>query len=274
MSVRMFEGTELAHLYKCYRPTLPADVLTTLTDYVCAKTGSKPNLVVDVGCGSGQGTELLASISNKVLGIDVSPSQIEEAMLAKHPNNITYMVGPAETLPVEDGSVSLLTAFTSAHWFDLPAFMREVKRVLQPHGCLVIYSPMIPLNVEYGVFTEKLTQIMWKVFEDLRPYENHKMNHLREDYTAMCEAIPFVDKKRLECERVFAQVKLPEFMGLIGSFAEYHVLKAEEPLAAQAFMEDVEKRVKETLGDAAASAEMKIVVKTVLLLACNDSPSS
>ncbi|XP_061435377.1 putative methyltransferase DDB_G0268948 [Lethenteron reissneri] len=274
MSVRVFEGTELARLYKRYRPTLPADVLTTLTDYVCAKTGTKPTLVVDVGCGSGQATELLASISTKVLGIDVSPSQIEEAMLAKHPDNITYMVGPAETLPVDDGSVSLLTAFVSAHWFDLPAFMHEVQRVLQPRGCLVIYSYMYPFDIECGVFSEKLTQILWKVIEDLRPYESHKMNHVREDYTAMYEAIPFADKKRLESVRLIALVKLPEFMGLIGSFAEYQALKAEDPLAAQALMEDTEKRVQETLGDAAASAEMKIMVKTVLLLSCNNSQSS
>ncbi|CAN0417397.1 unnamed protein product [Lampetra planeri] len=274
MYVRMFEGTEHACLYKRYRPTLSADVLKTLTDYVWEKTGTKPTLVVDVGCGSGQATELLASISTKVLGIDVSPSQIEEAMLAKHPDNITYMVGPAETLPVDDGSVSLLTAFVSAHWFDLPAFMHEVQRVLQPRGCLVIYSYMYPFDIECGVFSEKLTQILWKVIEDLRPYESHKMNHVREDYTAMYEAIPFADKKRLESVRLIALVKLPEFMGLIGSFAEYQALKAEDPLAAQALMEDTEKRVQETLGDAAASAEMKIMVKTVLLLTCNNSQSS
>ncbi|XP_061435337.1 putative methyltransferase DDB_G0268948 isoform X2 [Lethenteron reissneri] len=237
-------------------------------------TGTKPTLTVDVGCGSGQGTELLDSLSTKVLGIDVSPSQIEEAMRAKHPDNITYKVGPAETLPVEDGSVSLLTAFVSAHWFDLPAFMHEVERVLQPRGCLVIYSYMYPVDIECGVFSEKLTQILWKVTEDIRPYESHKMNHVREDYTAMYEAIPFADKKRLESIRIIGLVKLPELMGFIGSFAEYQALKAEDPLAAQALMEDTEKRVKETLGDAAGTAEMKIVVKTVLLLACNNSQSS
>ncbi|XP_061435336.1 putative methyltransferase DDB_G0268948 isoform X1 [Lethenteron reissneri] len=274
MSVRMFEGTEHACLYKRYRPTLSADVLKTLTDYVWEKTGTKPTLTVDVGCGSGQGTELLDSLSTKVLGIDVSPSQIEEAMRAKHPDNITYKVGPAETLPVEDGSVSLLTAFVSAHWFDLPAFMHEVERVLQPRGCLVIYSYMYPVDIECGVFSEKLTQILWKVTEDIRPYESHKMNHVREDYTAMYEAIPFADKKRLESIRIIGLVKLPELMGFIGSFAEYQALKAEDPLAAQALMEDTEKRVKETLGDAAGTAEMKIVVKTVLLLACNNSQSS
>uniref|UniRef100_S4RNK8 Zgc:162396 n=1 Tax=Petromyzon marinus TaxID=7757 RepID=S4RNK8_PETMA len=199
-------------------------------------------LAVDVGCGSGQGTELLASISTKVLGIDVSPSQIEEAMRAKHLDNITYIVGPAETLPVDDGSVSLLTAFVSAHWFDLPAFMHEVERVLQPRGCLVIYSYMYPFDIECGVFSEKLTQILWKVIEDLRPYESHKMNHVREDYTAMYEAIPFADKKSIFCNDIKSNISLPELMGFIGSFAEYQALKAEDPLTAQALMEETEKR--------------------------------
>ena len=45
-----------------------------------------------------------------------------------------FRVGSAEKLPVEDGSVSLITAFCAAHWFDLPSFYAECDRVLTRGG--------------------------------------------------------------------------------------------------------------------------------------------
>lgn len=39
--------------------------------------------------------------------------------------------------------MDLVTAASALHWFDLPAFYREVRRVLKPHGCLAAWA--IPL---------------------------------------------------------------------------------------------------------------------------------
>lgn len=48
-------------------------------------------LGVDVGCGSGQNTLLLAKYFEKVVGTDVSEAQIEEAKRAAHPVNVSYL---------------------------------------------------------------------------------------------------------------------------------------------------------------------------------------
>lgn len=59
--------------------------------YSCCKQIAKPyNLALDVGCGSGQGTILLASHFIQVVGTDVSPAMLEFAMASDHPPNITY----------------------------------------------------------------------------------------------------------------------------------------------------------------------------------------
>lgn len=45
---------------------------------------------MDVGCGSGQGTVLLAKHFTSVVGTDVSPAQVEVALQNAKEQNITY----------------------------------------------------------------------------------------------------------------------------------------------------------------------------------------
>lgn len=59
--------------------------------YFCCKQLSKPyHLALDVGCGSGQGTILLAPHFIQVVGTDVSPAMLAFAMASDHPPNIIY----------------------------------------------------------------------------------------------------------------------------------------------------------------------------------------
>lgn len=48
-------------------------------------------LVVDVGCGSGQGTRFLAAHFKKVVGTDISEAQIQEARDAPSLPNVSYL---------------------------------------------------------------------------------------------------------------------------------------------------------------------------------------
>lgn len=52
--------------------------------------GGEFELAVDVGCGSGQGTLLLAEHFASVVGTDVSPAQLEQALRHAQKPNITY----------------------------------------------------------------------------------------------------------------------------------------------------------------------------------------
>ncbi|PIO15106.1 hypothetical protein AB205_0152960, partial [Aquarana catesbeiana] len=56
---------------------------------------SKPyGFAVDVGCGTGQNTRILAPYFKKVLGIDISEAQAEEAKKATVSPNVTYRSTP------------------------------------------------------------------------------------------------------------------------------------------------------------------------------------
>ncbi|XP_069119321.1 putative methyltransferase DDB_G0268948 [Argopecten irradians] len=97
------------------------------------------NLAIDVGCGNGQSTFPLAKTWKHVIGVDVSGSQIAEALAVK--SNIDFRVGLAEDLYFQqDESVDLMTAGIFIHWINQPCFWKEATRVLRPGGVLAVYS--------------------------------------------------------------------------------------------------------------------------------------
>ena len=118
--------------YARFRPEYPRELAAFLAS--AAPDGS---LAVDVGCGNGQLTQLLAPYFTQVVGLDPSADQIANAV----PNaRIRYECAPAEQLPVPDASASLVTAAQAAHWFDLPAFYREVRRIAVPGAVVALVS--------------------------------------------------------------------------------------------------------------------------------------
>ena len=106
------------------------------------------------GCGSGQGTFQLLEHFKQCLGIDISRAQVKEAQekasSMEVKENVMFLVGDAAELPVESGTVDLVTAAAAWHWFpDKNKFYSECKRVLKQNGCLAVYSytrPHLPVS--------------------------------------------------------------------------------------------------------------------------------
>ncbi|MEQ2208262.1 hypothetical protein XENOCAPTIV_010460 [Xenoophorus captivus] len=128
------------------------------------KTPSQFKLAVDVGCGPGQGTVLLAPYFTKVVGTDISQAMVERALAKSNPPNISYRICYAvKELPFTSGQVDLVTAMTAAHWFDQPRFLQEANRVLRPGGCLALLSYTMDMNLEYGDVSDTLNDICQEV---------------------------------------------------------------------------------------------------------------
>ncbi|XP_078003488.1 putative methyltransferase DDB_G0268948 [Phascolarctos cinereus] len=137
MATRLFEKKDHADLYQKYRFG-PSEELQKIISYLEEKTAKPYKLSVDVGCGSGQGSTVLVPYFEKAVGIDISEAQINQAKQSPNVLNISFIVGPAKKLPLEDGSVDLVTSYAATHWFNIEPFMTEVERVLKTHGCMAL----------------------------------------------------------------------------------------------------------------------------------------
>jgi ubiquinone/menaquinone biosynthesis C-methylase UbiE len=94
---------------------------------------------LDIGCGEGYNTRMLANRGAKVEGIDISEIFIEKAKEAEkeNPLGINYQVASATNLPFSESSFDFATAFMSL--MDIPEteqVIREAFRVLKSKGFL------------------------------------------------------------------------------------------------------------------------------------------
>ncbi|KAM4023878.1 uncharacterized protein ACNLHF_024828 [Anomaloglossus baeobatrachus] len=187
MTTRLFEEKEHVLYYLKYRFSPPQKIQDMIFNYIHQKLDKPYELAVDVGCGTGQNTKILASHFQNVLGVDVSEAQIEEAKIAVNFPNTTFRVSPAEEISVDDESVDLLTAHAAVHWFDIGKFMKEVDRILKPGGCLALFCYYPPREVHYKDRSEKMSKVISEVDNLLSKYQHEKMKLVRTGYKEIFE---------------------------------------------------------------------------------------
>jgi SAM-dependent methyltransferase len=102
-------------------------------------------VALDVGCGEGRFTRLMAGAGARVTGIEPGPQQIRRALAQPRVAGETYVEVGAEALPTDSGSVDLVVFFNSLHHVPVAGIDRalaEAARVLRPGGQLYIAEPL------------------------------------------------------------------------------------------------------------------------------------
>ena len=100
----------------------------------------RPNLAVDVGCGPGYTTRLVADVQRplRTVGIDRSEAFITEARRAGG-GNVSYLVHDAAAVPFPVGPADLIYArFVATHLRDPAATIRSWATQLGPRGRLLL----------------------------------------------------------------------------------------------------------------------------------------
>ncbi len=118
--------------YAAFRPSYPA----ALAEWLAGRAPAR-GLCWDCGCGTGQFSTVIAAEMAHVEATDASAAQVEQAK--PHPK-VTYRAAPAEASGLPDSCADLITAAQAAHWFDLPAFYAEAKRVGKPGALLALIT--------------------------------------------------------------------------------------------------------------------------------------
>ncbi len=99
--------------------------------------------VLDVACGTGYGSALLARQAHHVVGVDISAETIEYARALYAPEtNLEFRQAECAALPFPDATFDAIVSFeTIEHIQEQAQFLDEVRRVLRPDGLFVLSSP-------------------------------------------------------------------------------------------------------------------------------------
>ncbi|TAM31916.1 MAG: methyltransferase domain-containing protein [Paraburkholderia sp.] len=127
--------------------------------------------VLDIACGEGYGSAILAKYAKDVTGVDISHEAVEHAV-ARYGDvpNLSFRQGSATAIPLADASVDAVVSFeTLEHLTQHDEMLAEIHRVLKPGGFLILSSPNK------------------KVYSDDRNFKNEF--HVRELYFAELDAL-------------------------------------------------------------------------------------
>jgi SAM-dependent methyltransferase len=101
--------------------------------------------VLDIGCGGGALVRDLAVAGARPIGVEISEDQLATARTRDNGSGARYLVGRAEDLPLDDGTVDVVVFMRSLHHVPpehLQAGLREARRVLRPDGALYVAEPL------------------------------------------------------------------------------------------------------------------------------------
>jgi len=125
------------------RPRFQAATYRPVHDAVLARlTGTQPEVVLDLGCGTGQLTRRLTEQfpDAEVVGIDYSVGMLAEAS-DRVGNRANLVRADAQYLPFRSASADVVVCTESFHWYsDQRRALEELAAVLRPGGQLVIAS--------------------------------------------------------------------------------------------------------------------------------------
>jgi cyclopropane fatty-acyl-phospholipid synthase-like methyltransferase len=119
--------------------------------YEIAAAVAKGKRVLDLGCNNAYGTALLGRYSRQVVGVDVSPSALQDARrrFDHPPLQLVRIDGVA--LPFPAHSFDVIVSFqVIEHIADYAAYLSEMRRVLTADGIALLTTPNAKLRLDAG----------------------------------------------------------------------------------------------------------------------------
>lgn len=106
----------------------------------------KGKRVLEVGCGNGRISLLLASKADQLIAIDPDKLKIEEAKARGV--GVEFYVGSGENLDFPDNVFDVIIFTLSLHHQDSEQALKEAKRVLKEGGTILVIEPAVDGEVE------------------------------------------------------------------------------------------------------------------------------
>ena len=142
---------------------------------------------LDVGCGNGFVTEIVARKFDEVVGIDIEPQRLDD-FRANASTNYGILLMSAAEMQFASNYFSFVTAFeVLEHVSDLNASVTEIVRVCAPGGIVVISVPQVGF-----------------------PFENHGARFGNRTYARKIPLLPYIRPlhRKYSLARVFSSAEL------------------------------------------------------------------
>jgi O-antigen biosynthesis protein len=157
--------------------------LEHLHRYAFAREYVRGKQILDIACGEGYGSKMLADAASRVVGVDICQEVIAHASRKYGDGDrLEFKVGSCTSIPLPDHSVDGVVSFeTLEHLAEHEEMLGEVKRVLRPGGFIILSTPdtlhctIIPKNHNpfhvRELTREEFSELLRKTFSHVYLFE-------------------------------------------------------------------------------------------------------
>ena len=125
-------------------------------------------VILDAGCGEGYGSNLLAEVATKVIGVDISQEAIRHAREKYSRENLHYYVMDAVNMDFADNTFDVIISFQVIEHLNNPLkFLKEIKRILKKGGWAIISTPNKSLHKGKSIGKYHVKEYRYHEFMDL-----------------------------------------------------------------------------------------------------------
>jgi SAM-dependent methyltransferase len=129
-----YDRENFAAHYDRFRPRPPPALLEVLCRYARVE---RPNLVVDLGCGTGLSTRAWSHVAEHAVGIEPNPAMLA---IAEPAPRVEFREALASETGLADETADIVTCSQSLHWMEPAPTFAEVARILRPGGVFAAYD--------------------------------------------------------------------------------------------------------------------------------------
>jgi len=197
-------------VYHGNRPIPPEIIVKIIVSWL----KRSPDVVIDIGCGTGLSTIIWKNIAAKIIGIE--PNDDMRAIAEKYAGSgcITFMRGVSNETNLPADYADIITVSQAFHWMDIDSTLFEFYRILKTDGIVAIYDFMLPPVINWEI-EKAFFQLRKKYSEIVYSQETPPVHNDKSTYNDRIKAFgKFRYSREVECHNVqrMTPQKVTEFL--------------------------------------------------------------